>query len=812
MVIMSYAIWIDENIDSEENIEYSKELDSLGLFNFRAFKQINEAINYMKKIQFEETKVIINGRLYAKFVEIFKENILDLCVAPKIIIFTRNKKTFMEYNKEFITNNLFYTFGGVVTTFKEVKKFIKKQNESKNEESQFTFDYIDSIEKLALPMFFKTLIDNASIDNMEEYNISLYDRYSKNDDRIKSLLGSIKSMTNIPIEILSKYYARLLTANSDFYKDVNKDLRLNKKDPYLSLIKTLYEGVKLNSLPLASDKILYRGSLISNEELEKIKNNLNKKVENLPSSIAFSKTFLSFSKEREIAELFFKNCKKSKIFSKVMYIIEKDDNIGFNLSTHGDIESISYFPNEKEVLFFPFSSFEVKGVKEINIGKEKGYEIKLLYLGKYLKEIENDENVIKKGKEIPECEFKRQLEEFGLIRPERIKNLNTKTLYDDYQRYEEEIEENNKKNRIKKNIKNNIIIGEINISQNDINKDIQIINSFENYKKINQLNDKDDDWKQKNEEEIKENIEIKINGEKTEFSYLYKFKKKGLHRIEYLFKKLMRNTSCMFYDCKSLTNINLSNFKSQLIRNMSYMFCYCKSLTNLDLSNINTQKVNNMNYMFHCCESLTNLDISSFNTQNVTNMEGMFHGCESLTDLDLSSFNTQSATNMEGMFYYCKNLTDLNLSNFNTQNVTNMNEMFYYCASLTELNLSNFNTQNVTNMNRMFYECGSLTVLNISNFNTQNVIDMGGMFHGCESITNLDLSNFNTQNVTNMYEMFLKCKSLIKLNLLNFNTQNVTNMSHMFESCKSLKKQNIITEDENILNVIDNLYHKKSNI
>ena len=52
--------------------------------------------------------------------------------------------------------------------------------------------------------------------------------------------------------------------------------------------------------------------------------------------------------------------------SKVLFILEKDDNIGYNLSTHGDIEKISFFPNEKEVLFFPFSSFEIKNIKEIN--------------------------------------------------------------------------------------------------------------------------------------------------------------------------------------------------------------------------------------------------------------------------------------------------------------------------------------------------------------------------------------------------------------------------------------------------------------
>ena len=54
----------------------------------------------------------------------------------------------------------------------------------------------------------------------------------------------------------------------------------------------------------------------------------------------------------------FKGCGISNNINK------KDDNIGYNLSTHGDIEKISFIPNEREVLFFPFSSFEIKDIKK----------------------------------------------------------------------------------------------------------------------------------------------------------------------------------------------------------------------------------------------------------------------------------------------------------------------------------------------------------------------------------------------------------------------------------------------------------------
>ena len=44
--------------------------------------------------------------------------------------------------------------------------------------------------------------------------------------------------------------------------------------------------------------------------------------------------------------------------------------------------------------------------------------------------------------------------------------------------------------------------------------------------------------------------------------------------------------------------------------------------------------------MFHDCSSLIELDLSSFDTQNVTDMSCMFSNCYSLVKLDLSSFDT----------------------------------------------------------------------------------------------------------------------------------------------------------------------------
>ena len=176
----------------------------------------------------------------------------------------------------------------------------------------------------------------------------------------------------------------------------------------------------------------------------------------------------------------------------------------------------------------------------------------------------------------------------------------------------------------------NYIIAEIYIKHEDINENIQIINSFENAKRENKWKDGKEDYKYENEKEIKENCKIEINDKLIPFSYYYTFEKEGKYIIKYSFTNNLSKTNYMFWGCKSLRNINLSNFNSQFVTNMSYMFSGCKSLTNINLSNFNTQNVTNMSGMFYRCESLKNINLSNFNTQNVTNMNYMFIGCKSI--------------------------------------------------------------------------------------------------------------------------------------------------------------------------------------
>ena len=57
----------------------------------------------------------------------------------------------------------------------------------------------------------------------------------------------------------------------------------------------------------------------------------------------------------------------------------------------------------------------------------------------------------------------------------------------------------------------------------------------------------------------------------------------------------------MFYNCSSLTSLNLSNFSTNNVINMIRMFCDCSSLNSLILSNFNTNNVKDMSSMFFKC-------------------------------------------------------------------------------------------------------------------------------------------------------------------------------------------------------------------
>ena len=182
----------------------------------------------------------------------------------------------------------------------------------------------------------------------------------------------------------------------------------------------------------------------------------------------------------------------------------------------------------------------------------------------YLKNIktknnkEDDYNIIKNNNKISSINFQNNNNILKQNNNNYLKQNNNNILKQNNNNYL------NKNFNIKnKNHKNNYIIPEIEIKEEDINKDIRIINSYEQYKRECRYNWLEFEEEYENEKEIEENCEIKIDGVKIVFSYFYRFNKKGKYLIQYSFKNILSKTNHLFFNCSSLININLSNFNSK---------------------------------------------------------------------------------------------------------------------------------------------------------------------------------------------------------------------------------------------------------
>lgn len=312
------------------------------------------------------------------------------------------------------------------------------------------------------------------------------------------------------------------------------------------------------------------------------------------------------------------------------------------------------------------------------------------------------------------------------------------------------------------------------------------------------------------------------------------------------------------------TITGLEYLNTEKVTNMRYMFYNCSSLTSLDVTHFNTAKVTDMGYMFYNCSSLTTIYASSkFVTPQVSKSFNMFYNCKKLkgeeewkkgkatdktyaktaggyfrdkaydnrpwvkyadgtltfrcgykktwgeNEYELNSgknqpkwytynnnisrvvfeasFANARPTSCYAWFQNFKNLTQIEgIENLNTQNVTSMRDMFNGCSSLTSLDLTNFNTAKVTDMKLLFAYCSALESLDLSMFNTENVTSMPSMFNGATNLKTLNVSNFNTEKVNNMGHMFANCPNLTSLDLSSFNTKGVEYVDNIFKNCSNL--------------------------
>ena len=134
---------------------------------------------------------------------------------------------------------------------------------------------------------------------------------------------------------------------------------------------------------------------------------------------------------------------------------------------------------------------------------------------------------------------------------------------------------NNQINYFNSNKKNELIMT-IKIGKSEINKDIYFLDNTD-YTDEKDIKHYHDNLKELNEH----NVELYVNDIKHKYEKFFKFKKEGIYKIKLVFDNNLKDCSYMFYGCKKLTNIDLSNFDTKNTTNMSFMFSGCENLKNI---------------------------------------------------------------------------------------------------------------------------------------------------------------------------------------------------------------------------------------
>ena len=189
----------------------------------------------------------------------------------------------------------------------------------------------------------------------------------------------------------------------------------------------------------------------------------------------------------------------------------------------------------------------------------------------------------------------------------------------------------------------------------------------------------------------------------------------------------------MFDDCHSLTTIDLStwNFSSGFF-GMSNFFRDCWVLPNSVIISINNWDVSNvewMSLMFYNCASLTSVDLDGWTTTSLEYTDQMFVGCSALHSISVSTWDMSNVFEFGHMFAGCVALPSINLGNWVTTSVYDYSSMFSSCYLLGWVHNDSWNTIAGRDFSGMFSGCEVLTCF--TTINTTLATDTSSMFGGC---------------------------------------------------------------------------------
>ena len=397
-------IWIDQHYNNLENSSYLKLLKTNKDLTVFCFDNVHDAFKQIiQKHKFREIFILISGRLYPSLHLKLKENINKITFLPIICIFTSfylSKEIAINQDKYKEIKSPFYNKGGVKTNFIDCINFFKEYNlfyksnlkniynkeVNKSYDGCLTFEQIYSKNQLILPFLYNEIME-SNINLIPNSDIITFEKFIQNnfkEEKIQKLILPMLYIKDFPREIVSKLFTRMYTEQTSFFSELNKSL-MKKENYFDTYVKIMYEGLYIGSLQHSNNEILYRGSRMKRNEIDNIRKSFEEwkklKDKKLPKFLLYSRTFLSFTKVKEKIKYFIKHTDDS--FYGIVFMLKNNSAISNKYSSNADIEYLSKFPDEKEVLFFPYTTYCLKNIYEQKYENQSCIVIELDYLGQY---------------------------------------------------------------------------------------------------------------------------------------------------------------------------------------------------------------------------------------------------------------------------------------------------------------------------------------------------------------------------------------------------------------------------------------------
>ena len=258
---------------------------------------------------------------------------------------------------------------------------------------------------------------------------------------------------------------------------------------------------------------------------------------------------------------------------------------------------------------------------------------------------------------------------------------------------------------------------------------------------------------------------------------------KSIHRMER-----------MFSSCYNLTTIQgLENLNTDNLVQCTYLFENCINLsqsTAATFTNLNLSSIEGLQYTFYNCKLLSEINLSNKNLWDCVSLESTFNSCSNLTDINFNNATLGDYVLLSSAFYACTNLTNIDLNFNNEVHIPRMLRTFMICRNITNIDLTKFNLSNCTIFTNVFCGCSNLINVEIPRtiINTENSIAFDNMFSSCVNLTTLNLSNLicNTSYTINVANMFYNCNSYVS--------------THLEDICDFVMRFNVPNAQRNISN------------